>query len=252
MICRTCQQEFTSEWRLCPKNKPLLFCSRKCSNSKIHSEETKNKISESILKYIQMNKNDPSYIVNKLNTKNTRIILYENLNGKILRRHKTHKNMKCSFCEKEFLSSRRPSGNSWKTLCSDECYIASKSNNARGNKNTTYNGIRYDSSWEVDMVKFFEENKIKFIIPKPIIWMDNNGKERKYFSDFYLEKYNLYVDPKNPLVCIKQAEKLKAVSKIINLIYGDLKFLKNEILNLIKEPTKEPLVGVEPKTIQGS
>lgn len=252
MICHVCQQEFTSEWRLCPKNKPLLFCSRKCSNARIHSKETKNKISQSVSKYIEVNKNDPSFILNKLNTKNSRIIAYENVNGAVLNRHKIHKNIKCSFCAKQFSSSRRPSGDSWQTLCSDECYIASKSRNARGNKNIIYKGIRYDSSWEIDMVKFFEENRIEFIVPSPIVWVDSKNKKRKYFPDFYLEKYNLYVDPKNPLVCIKQEEKLKAVLKIINLIYGDIKYLKNEILHLIKESTNESLVGVEPSTIQHS
>ena len=50
MICEKCEKEFEKDWR---KDKesiktPCRFCSRKCSNSKKHTKETKSKIAESL------------------------------------------------------------------------------------------------------------------------------------------------------------------------------------------------------------
>lgn len=52
MKCKTCNSVIKEEWRKDPftiKNKPLIYCSRKCSNNRgIMSEETKQKISKSL------------------------------------------------------------------------------------------------------------------------------------------------------------------------------------------------------------
>lgn len=51
-VCKTCNQPIASEWRSdrsTIKNKPLIYCSRKCSNSRgKRSEEVKNKIANTL------------------------------------------------------------------------------------------------------------------------------------------------------------------------------------------------------------
>lgn len=49
MICEKCGKEFSEDWRKYPKGK-ARFCSIKCSNSRIHTKETKEKISKSLSK----------------------------------------------------------------------------------------------------------------------------------------------------------------------------------------------------------
>lgn len=46
-VCETCGKTFTKDWRKWSDGNPR-FCSRKCSNKRLHSEETKRKIAKSI------------------------------------------------------------------------------------------------------------------------------------------------------------------------------------------------------------
>lgn len=52
-ICSTCRSPITSEWRIDKrtiKNKPLLYCSRACSNKRTLTASIKKQISDSLLK----------------------------------------------------------------------------------------------------------------------------------------------------------------------------------------------------------
>ena len=56
-ICKCCGKEF-EEWRSKDsiRKRPIpLFCSKKCSHSRIHTEETKNKIKNTLKKYYENN-----------------------------------------------------------------------------------------------------------------------------------------------------------------------------------------------------
>ena len=44
----------------------------------------------------------------------------------------------------------------------------------------------------------FEEINESFIKPKPITYIDDNGKQHHYFPDFFLPNRNLIVEVKNP------------------------------------------------------
>jgi hypothetical protein len=71
-----------------------------------------------------------------------------------------------------------------------------------------YKGILLDSSWELELAKRLDELKIKWIRPEPIPWIDGEGIVHNYFPDFYLEDYDLYLDPKNPQAVKVQKKKL--------------------------------------------
>lgn len=90
-----------------------------------------------------------------------------------------------------------------------------------------YNGFRFDSTWEVEVAKILDKNSIKWIQPKPLKWVDDEGKKHNYFSDFYLPDYDLYLDPKNDY-CIKvQKEKLKYIEKH----YSNVHILSSRMIN---------------------
>lgn len=218
MKCENCNTEIEHDWRKSPKTK-LRFCSRKCSNKRVHTPDSRRKISSTLSeKYMLGELKLPVREVGQLKLTKVKV---------------------CNFCKKEFIANRKYLNDvaRWPTVCSDECYIQTKRKNARGNKNIEYKGVRYDSLWEIDMVKFFEDNNITFIVPSSIPWVDVAKTHHKYFPDFYIPILDLYVDPKNPLVIKQQTEKLEIISKQINLIYGDLEMLKTIIM--------EKLAGME-------
>lgn len=76
----------------------------------------------------------------------------------------------------------------------------------------------FDSKWEDALADRLDELNFKWIRPNPINYIDKEGKNRKYFADFYLPDYNLYLDPKNSYAENCQRDKLEIVSKMINLI----------------------------------
>lgn len=71
-----------------------------------------------------------------------------------------------------------------------------------------YNGILLDSSWELELAKRLDELNIKWTRPDPIPWIDDNSVTHNYFPDFYLEEYDLFLDPKNPQAIKTQKKKL--------------------------------------------
>lgn len=82
-----------------------------------------------------------------------------------------------------------------------------------------YKGIKLDSQYELDVAKELDENQIKWERPTYFIWKDENGIEHRYYPDFYLPEYNVYLDPKNDYLInnksvrfgITDTEKIKLV-----------------------------------------
>lgn len=72
-----------------------------------------------------------------------------------------------------------------------------------------YKGILLDSSWELELAKRLDEINVKWVRPDPIPWVDNEGTTHNYFPDFYLEDYDLFLDPKNPAARKVQKKKLQ-------------------------------------------
>ena len=76
-----------------------------------------------------------------------------------------------------------------------------------------YKGIILDSSWELELAKQLDKLEIKWIRPDPISWVDGEGVTHNYFPDFYLEDYDLFLDPKNPQALKIQKKKLDILLK---------------------------------------
>jgi hypothetical protein len=70
--------------------------------------------------------------------------------------------------------------------------------------------VMLDSSWEEALAKRLDEINIKWERPiTPLIWQDSSGRQRKYFPDFYLPDFQIYLDPKNQYAFKVQSEKIE-------------------------------------------
>jgi len=188
-----------------------IFCSQSCSTlynnnlrpAKLETEKTK--VSETLLDKF---KNDLEFKeVHRKAAEKRKKLPHTKLYGYI----------NCNCCTKGFW--KRSTDN---VCCSPEC----------ARKNSTYRKIIHEykhkngdiifleSSWEVSIAKFLDENNIDWIRPKHIKYIDGKGKNRKYFPDFYIPSLNYYLDPKNEYQIKIGKEKLDIVGKEINLIYG--------------------------------
>lgn len=112
------------------------------------------------------------------------------------------------------------------------CRNSRKTKNGIRTNRTTYNGVILDSSWELRIAKKLDELQIRWCRPKPIYWFDNCNIQHKYFSDFYLSDYNLYIDPKNPYRILRDKEKLEYFNGKINLIYGNVNKIIDYLVGL--------------------
>ena len=64
-------------------------------------------------------------------------------------------------------------------------------------KTIKYNGINLDSEYEYKVATELDKNNIKWERPYYLLWEDCSGKQHRYYPDFYLPEYNIYLDPKN-------------------------------------------------------
>lgn len=76
-----------------------------------------------------------------------------------------------------------------------------------------YRGVMLESSWELALAQRLDDLGIEWIRPGPIQWVDEERRTHHYFPDFFLPKYNLYLDPKNPQAVKVQKKKLDILMK---------------------------------------
>jgi hypothetical protein len=77
--------------------------------------------------------------------------------------------------------------------------------------------VMLDSSWEEALAKRLDEIFVEWIRPEnPIRYVGKDKKEHNYFPDFYLPKYNVYLDPKNPMAIKAQKDKIEILEKKMN------------------------------------
>ena len=205
--CLTCETEHANP-RFCSKS-----CAAKFNNKRrFMSDESRGKIRQSVLSTLHLRKSRK---------------------GEKRERHlfprTAIKRKNCTCCKREFWSTR--TYNSHKITCSPEC----------ARKNQTYRKIvteyfhdgetlLLESSWELKIAEWLDKIKLNWTRPNHIKWVDSKGKERKYFPDFYILNYDLYLDPKNTYQINVQKEKLLIVSNKVNLVYGNVEYIKNYVL----------------------
>jgi hypothetical protein len=134
---------------------------------------------------------------------------------------------KCNVCGNVIKYENRH-----RVTCSDDCKLIAKTNRTylNGSRKTIYyKDVVLESSWELELAIFLDENNIKWVRPKPIKWNDG-VKDRLYYPDFYLTEKDIYLDPKNPYCMEKDKLKMSEIGKKVRILYGDIKTIKEKII----------------------
>lgn len=108
----------------------------------------------------------------------------------------------CSACSITFLATRKP-GRNFSIYCSAICREKGKRLKCRqialdrgfggyNNRTIEYDGVIFDSSWEVRIAQDLDLHGIKW--ERPTKFKLSSGQS--YTPDFYLPDYHVYLDPK--------------------------------------------------------
>jgi hypothetical protein len=89
-----------------------------------------------------------------------------------------------------------------------------------------------ESSFEEKLSSILNELEIYWIRPTFFWYEDNKGNKRRYYPDFYLPFYNIYIDPKNDYLIKTDIHKIYLTSKQnkINIIILSEKNITKEII----------------------
>lgn len=211
------------------------FCNRSCSvtfnnKKRILTNETKIKISKCLINKYKNGLPKPKGKIRGVGVKGE--FNYDSINDEYV-----HNCMVCGIVFRTIL----PPKSSRKT-CSRECQTKAIFKN-RGYQNGSRKTYKYynkyinkevilESSWELKVAKLLDKLEIFWIRPDSLDWIDDSGVTRQYFSDFYLNEYDTYLDPKNPYCMELDKCKLKYIEERYNIIYGDLKYVVSEVYRL--------------------
>lgn len=150
----------------------------------------------------------------------------------------------CIVCNNKY-TTKAKDGKSGRKTCSNNCLsiLASKNSSSNINcgaragynksKRIYHKGILLDSSWELELAEWLDENKISWIRSRKnyFAWIDDLGKTRRYTPDFFLPALNIYLDCKNKYLMKVDATKLLRVRKEhkIKLFTGSVNYIINNV-----------------------
>lgn len=217
-LCKNCNKDLGIK-------KQNIFCSRSCAatfNNKQRlprTAESKRKTALAVCKTLNIEYTNKEYLDSPHVVDSYLSAIKSNI--------PFTKVKQCTYCKKWFNFSERKT-----TTCSETCYINVKTVLNAGIHKQNYNGVVFDSGWEVTIAKHLDKLHIEWVRPSdPIEWFDYEGKSRKYFPDFYLPTYDVFLDPKNPIAIQKQLEKVTFLTETYdNIVIGSL----DEILSYIR------------------
>lgn len=156
---------------------------------------------------------------------------------------KSQETLKRRIENREIVCKGHPHSEETKKYLS-ECAKKRKLGGWYSSKRIEYNGIMLQSTYELEFAKDLDKNNISWIRPDFFLYK-LNGKDHRYYPDFYIESLNVYVDPKNDFLInnvnkrlgISDKEKINLVEKqnniqIIILTKDELTY--NDLLKKIK------------------
>jgi len=186
--CKTCGKIVKRNINFVGKN---VFCSSSC-NAKYSSKTVKRTwITEEWKKNIS----DKMKIKTKLNPKGFHINPNREKQKQTWRQKYPRKLFICKECKKEF---EAPASSNRK-YCSHEC---SFKNNYHPNSTKVHKAIyknqKLDSGAELIFVKLLDQKNISWMknTTQFFTFIDETGKVRKYYPDFFLSEYNLWIEIK--------------------------------------------------------
>lgn len=196
----------------CPKcmnlhDKPGLFCSRRCANSRIKSIEDRKNVSNSLKAFYST----PNGIKNREEKRERGLTFI----------HSVERNKKISekWKDEEYRISiiSKLTGRVIKEETRKKLSELAKKNEFGGHtskktllfKKANGEEVFLQSSYEIRFAQILEEMKIDWERPKPFIWTDLYGKTHRYYPDFKIG--DKYFDTKNDYLAVVDSEKLDAV-----------------------------------------
>lgn len=119
--------------------------------------------------------------------------------------------------------------NPYRLTCSINCRDSIRSKNGTLKRRIDYNGKTFQSSWEVEIAKFLDHHGINWDQPKKrLSWYDTTlNKTRTYLPDFILLDTGTYLDVKNPIKQLQEADKISQLIKQFKLYIGDIPYIKS-------------------------
>lgn len=214
--CKECQILFTRRATL--KVPDPQFCCHDCANIYIGRNTTEE---------IRQNRSNFMSSNSKLRkssekTRQKRILIaeekYKQLSKKCL----------CVICGNSVSPEYKGNNNALarKKTCSKYCRAELQSRIMKrrevigGNKNKYATGwhnspsagrVWLESSYEKIVAKDLDLNNIRWIRPKYLKWIDSKNESHKYFPDFYLIDFNIFLDPKNDFIILRDQDKIDRV-----------------------------------------
>jgi hypothetical protein len=226
LICPKCNKEFDNYSKYGPKK----FCSRSCANSRgPRSEEFKKIVSVKATG----RKQSTESIIKSITTRGRKVNFI-------------NPNNLCKICNKD-------TGSPKIITCSAVCYsinakLSSQQNPNCGGQKTTHRSkitnikneiFVSESSYEVKLSTILNSLNIYWVRPKFFWYIDKSNNKRRYYPDFYLPDFDVYIDPKNNFLIKTDIDKilLCAEQNNIRIIILGEKFLNDEDIKKV--------VGVE-------
>lgn len=101
-----------------------------------------------------------------------------------------------------------------------------KEKHSKYTKNVEYlPGIILESSYEVKTAEILDKLSVSWVkVRKGFIWKNNSNEIRRYIPDFYLPKYDIYLDPKNDFLIKKDKFKINSAMEINDIVVIILSF----------------------------
>jgi hypothetical protein len=209
-LCVVCNKKIEKEWRKDKqhiKKNPLRFCSSYCSHSKgKRTDEFKNKVRQKLL--------GKKHSAERLKSR------IESIRRKGIIPTCDKPNLVCKICKKD-------TGSPYKKSCSKICYsnllkLTSTLNPKCGGQKHTHRSkisninneiFVAESSYEVKLSNVLNKLNILWVRPNFFWYKDKKNQKRRYYPDFYLPKYDLYLDPKNDFLIKTDIDKIKRSAK---------------------------------------
>lgn len=146
----------------------------------------------------------------------------------------------CLICDTVFVTK---TGKGERKTCSKDCHyhlLSGKIGHTTHPEHVCKDGttIILGSSWEKQIAIFLDEHDIEWTRPKSLDYVDQCGKSRKYFPDFYLPQHDIYLDPKNSMKIKVDQYKLDYFLDKIVLYYGEVNHIKKSLVGVL---------GLEPR-----
>lgn len=74
------------------------------------------------------------------------------------------------------------------------------------------------STFEIRLAEILDVMGVRWIRPEPLSYVDDKKENRRYFADFYLPDFDLYLEPKNDYLIKKEKRKFE----ILGLTYSNI------------------------------